>query len=137
MLNFFAIILIIFIVFFLLIFKRNKFKNAVNIKNISSKKFLNKQENNNRYKSKKNIISYQSEENIYSEFHKKSLRNRMSKLFESNEEAKIKALKIAEELGDKSTLPILRRGLKDTSLEIVERSAKLIRKFKSNYWTKT
>ena len=129
MLNFFAIILIIFIVFFLLIFKRNKFKNAVNIKNISSKKFLNKQENN-RYKSKKNIISYQSEENLYSEFHKKSLRNRMFKLFESNEEGKIKALKIAEELGDKSTLPILRRGLKDPSLEIVERSAKLIRKFK-------
>ena len=133
MLNFFAIILIIFIVFFLFIFKRNKFQNAVNIKNISSKKFLNKQENNNRYKSKKNIISYQREENIYSEFHKKSLRNRMFKLFESNEEGKIKALKIAEELGDKSTLPILRRGLKDSSLEIVARSAKLIRKFKSNY----
>ncbi len=133
MLNFFAIILIIFIVFFLLIFKRNKFKNAVNIKNISSKKFLNKQENNNRYKSKKNIISYQHEENIYSEFQKKSLRNRMFKLFQSNEEDKFKALKIAEELGDKSTLPILRRGLKDPSLEIVERSAKLIRKFKSNY----
>ena len=131
MLNFFAIVLIIFIVFFLFIFKRNKFKNAVNIKNISSNKFLNKQENNNnRYKSKKNIISYQREENIYSEFHKKSLRNRMFKLFESNEEGKIKALKIAEELGDKSTLPILRRGLKDPSLEIVERSAKLIRKFK-------
>ena len=133
MLNFFAIILIIFIVFFLFIFKRNKFKNAVNIKNISSNKFLNKQENNNRYKSKKNIISYQHEENIYSEFHKKSLRNRMFKLFQSNEEDKFKALKIAEELGDKSTLPILRRGLKDPSLEIVERSAKLIRKFKSNY----
>ena len=130
MLNFFAIILIIFIVFFLLIFKRNKFKNAVNIKNISSKKFLNKQENNNRYKSKKNIISYQREEYIYSELDKKSLRNRMFKLFQSNEEGKFKALKIAEELGDKSTLPILRRGLKDPSLEIVERSAKLIRKFK-------
>ena len=133
MLNFFAIVLIIFILFFLFIFKRNKFKNAVNIKNIYSNKFLNTQENNNRYKSKKNIISYQSEENIHSEFHKKSLRNRMLKLFESNEEGKLKALKIAEELGDKSTLPILRRGLKDPSLEIVERSAKLIIKFKSNY----
>ena len=130
MLNFFAIVLIIFIVFFLFIFKKNKFKNAVNIKNISSKKFLNTQENNNRYKSKKNIISYQREEYIYSEFYKKSLRNRMFKLFQSNEEGKLKALKIAEELGDKSTLPILRRGLKDPSLEIVEKSAKLIRKFK-------
>ena len=130
MLNFFAIVLIIFIVFFLFIFKRNKIKNAVNIKNIYSNKFLNTQENHKGYKSKKNIISYQREQNIYSEFHKKSLRNRMFKLFQSNEEGKLKALKIAEELGDKSTLPILRRGLKDPSLEIVERSAKLIRKFK-------
>ena len=129
MLNFFAIVLIIFIVFFLLTFKRNKFKNAVNIKNLYSNKFLNKQDNN-RYKSKKNIRSYQREVNIYSEFDKKSLRNIMFKLFQSNEAGKLKALKIAEELGDKSTLPILRRGLKDPSLEIVERSAKLIRKFK-------
>ncbi len=130
MLNFFAIVLIIFIVFFIFIFKRNKFKNSVNIKNIYPNNFLNSQENNNRYKSKKNIIYYQSEENIYSEFHKKSLRNRMFKLFQSNEEDKLKALKIAEQLGDKSTLPILRKGLKDPSLKIVERSAKLIRKFK-------
>ncbi len=130
MLNFIAIVLIIFIVFFLLIFKRNKFKNAVNIKNLYSNKFLNTQENHNRYKSNQNIRSYQREDNIYSEFHKKSLRKRMFKLFQSNEEDKLKALKIAEELGDKSTLPILRRGLKDPSLEIVERSAKLIRKFK-------
>ena len=130
MLNFFAIVLIIFIVFFLFIFKRNKFKNAVNIKNLYSNKFLNTQENNKRYKSQKNTITYQREENIYSEFHKKALRNRMFKLFQSNEEGKFKALEIAEELGDKSTLPILRRGLKDPSLEIVERSAKLIRKFK-------
>ena len=130
MLSFFAIVLIIFIVVFLFIFKRNKLKNALNIKNLYSNKFLNTQENNNRYKSKKNIITYQREENIYSEFHKKSLRNRMFKLFQSNEEGKFKALEIAEALGDKSTLPILRRGLKDPSLKIVERSAKLIRKFK-------
>ena len=130
MLNFFAIVLIIFIVVFLFIFKRNKFKNALNIKNLYSNKFLHAEENNKRYKSKKNTITYQREENIYSEFHKKALRNRMFKLFQSNEEGKFKALEIAEALGDKSTLPILRRGLKDPSLEIVERSAKLIRKFK-------
>ena len=129
MLNFFAIVLIIFIVFFLLTFKRNKFKNAVNIKNLYSNKFLNKQDNN-RYKSKKNIRSYQREVNIYSEFDKKALRNTMFKLFQNHKEDKLKALKIAEKLADKSILPILRRGLKDTSLEIVERSAKLIRKFK-------
>ena len=43
---------------------------------------------------------------------------------------KLQALKIAEELADKSTLPILRKGLKDMNLKIVERSAELIRKFK-------
>ena len=43
---------------------------------------------------------------------------------------KLQALKIAEELADKSTLPILRKGLKDMNLQIVERSADLIRKFK-------
>ena len=54
----------------------------------------------------------------------------MFKLYQSNTEDKLKALRIAEELADKSTLPILRRGLKDTSPEIVEKSATLIRKFK-------
>ena len=43
---------------------------------------------------------------------------------------KLKSLKIAEELADKSTLPILRKGLKDMNLKIVERSADLIMKFK-------
>ena len=45
-------------------------------------------------------------------------------------EYKLQSLKIAEELEDKSTLPILRKGLKDMNLKIVERSAELIRKFK-------
>ncbi len=130
MINFIAIVLIIFIVFLLFIFKRKKFKNALNIKNLYSNKLLNNEENNNKSQSKNNILSYKREKKIYSEFHKKSLRNKMFKLFQSNLEGKLKALRIAEELGDKSTLPILRRGLKDPSLEIVERSAKLIRKFK-------
>ena len=43
---------------------------------------------------------------------------------------KLNALKIAEELADKSTLPILRKGLRDISPEVVEISALLIRKFK-------
>ena len=43
---------------------------------------------------------------------------------------KLKALKIAEELADKSTLPILRKGLRDISPEVVEISALLIRQFK-------
>ena len=54
----------------------------------------------------------------------------MISLFQGDTENKLKALKIAKELADKSTLQILRKGLKDTSLEVVEISASLIRKFK-------
>ena len=43
---------------------------------------------------------------------------------------KLKALNLAKELADQSTLPILRRGLKDMNPEIVELSASLIEKFK-------
>ena len=80
--------------------------------------------------SKKNVFSYKHEYKRYSEFDKKALRNKMFQLFESNKEDKLKALQIAEELADKSTLPILRKGLKDTSPEVVEISANLIRNFK-------
>ena len=130
MLNFFAILLIIFIVFLLLIFKKRQFKNAINLKNLSSNKLINNNKNNNKNISKKNSFSYKHEDTIYSEFDKKALRNTMFKLFQSHKEDKLKALKIAEKLADKSILPILRRGLKDTSPEIVERSAYLIRNFK-------
>ena len=54
----------------------------------------------------------------------------MFSLFQGNNESKLKALKIAEELADKSTLPILRKGLRDVSPEVVEIAALLIKKFK-------
>ena len=54
----------------------------------------------------------------------------MFSLFKGNTKDKLKALKIAEELADKSTLPILRKGLRDMSPEVVKLSALLIRKFK-------
>tara|TARA_B100000886_G_C20053554_1_gene338764 strand:- start:71 stop:235 length:165 start_codon:yes stop_codon:yes gene_type:complete len=54
----------------------------------------------------------------------------MFSLFKGNTEDKLKALKIEEELADKSTLSILRKGLKDMSPEVVKISALLIRKFK-------
>ena len=54
----------------------------------------------------------------------------MFNLFQGNKENKLKALKIAEELAYKSTLPILRKGLRDISPEVVKISALLIRKFK-------
>ena len=54
----------------------------------------------------------------------------MISLFQGDTENKLKTLKIAEELADKSTLPILRKGLRDISPEVVEISALLIRQFK-------
>ncbi|GIS32053.1 MAG: hypothetical protein Ct9H90mP3_8490 [Flammeovirgaceae bacterium] len=129
MLNFFAILIIIFIVFLLLNFKKISFKNTRNLKNLYSNKLINNR-NNKKYISKKNSFSYKHEYKKYSEFDKKALRHKMYQLFLGNKEDKLKALQIAKELADKSTLPILRKGLKDTSPEVVEISANLIRNFK-------
>jgi len=126
MLNFFAILLIIFIGILLLVFKKRSFKKLINKRNIYSIK-LNK---NNKFSSNKNSFLYNHEEKKYSVFYKNCQRNKMISLFQGNTENKLKALKIAEELADKSTLPILRKGLRDISPEVVEISAFLIRKFK-------
>ena len=127
MLNFFAIVLIIFIGLLILIFKNQKLKNAINIK----KSYPNKvKRNNNKFLTSKKNFSYRHEEKKISVFYKNSQRNKMFTLFQGNTEDKLKALKIAEELADKSTLPILRKGLKDFSPEVIEISAYLIRKFK-------
>ena len=126
MLNFFAIVLIIFIGILLLVFKKRSFKKFINISNLYSIK-LSK---NKKYSSSKNSFLYNHEEKKYSVFYKNSQRNKMFNLFQGNTENKLKALKIAEELADKSTLPILRKGLRDISPEVVEISALLIKKFK-------
>ena len=126
MLNFFAILLIIFIGIFLLVFKKRSFKQLVNRSNLYSIK-LNK---NNKFSSNKNSFLYNHEEKKYSIFYKNSQRNKMISLFQGDTENKLKALKIAEELADKSTLPILRKGLRDISPEVVEISALLIRRLK-------
>ena len=126
MLNFFAILLIIFIGILLLVFKKRSFKKLINKRNKYSIKF-NK---NNKFSSNKNSFLYNHEEKKYSVFYKNSQRNKMISLFQGDTENKLKALKIAEELADKSTLPILRKGLRDISPEVVEISALLIRQFK-------
>ena len=80
--------------------------------------------------SEKKFNHYQNSSNKYSEFYKRKLRKKMNNLFNGSAEDKLKALNLAEELADKTTLPILRRGLKDMDPEIVELSASLIGKFK-------
>ena len=130
MLNFFAILLIIFIGFLLYVFKKNIFKKATNIKKIYPKKQIKNSNYPIRYADKKNSFSYKHNDITYSKFHKKAQRSKMIKLFQGDTNDKLKALQIAEILSDNSTLPILRKGLRDISPEVVEISAHLIRNFK-------
>ena len=130
MLNFFAIVLIIFIGLLLLILKKRNLKKTFNIKKFNSNKLKRQRINNNKFISNKKSFSYKHEEKNYSLFYKNSQRNKMFTLFQGNTVDKLKALKIAEELSDRSTLPILRKGLRDISPEVIEISATLIKKFK-------
>ena len=130
MLKFFAILLIILIGILLLVLKKRSFKQLINKRILYSVKLKKHRENNNKFLSNKNSFLYNHEEKNYSVFYKNSQKNKMLSLFQGNTEDKLKALKIAEELADKSTLPILRKGLRDTSPEVIEISALLIRKFK-------
>ena len=130
MLNFFAIILFIFIGILLLVLKKRSFKNLINKGKLDSIKLKKHRKNNNQFVSNKKSVLYKHEEKKHSVFYKNSQRNKMFSLFQGNTEDKLKALKIAEELADKSTLSILRIGLRDMSPEVVEISALLIRKFK-------
>ena len=130
MLNFFAIVLIIFIGILLLVLKKRRFQNLINKGKLDSIKLKKHRKNNNQFVSNKKSVLYKHEEKKHSVFYKNSQRNKMFSLFQGNTEDKLKALKIAEELADKSTLSILRIGLRDMSPEVVEISALLIRNFK-------
>ena len=130
MLNFFAIVLIIFIGILLLVFKKRSFRKLINKGKLHSVKLKKNRKKNNKFLSNKKSFLYNLEAKKYSLFYKNSQRNKMFFLFKGNTEDKLKALKIAEELSDKSTLSILRQGLRDMSPEVVKLSAVLIRKFK-------
>ena len=130
MLNFFAIVLIIFAGILLLVLKKTSFRKLITKRKLHSVKLNKNRKNNNKFLSNKNSFLYNNEEKKYSVFYKNSQRNKMFSLFQGDTEDKLKALKIAEELADKSTLPILRKGLRDISPEVVEISALLIRRFK-------
>ena len=130
MLNLFAIVLIIFIGILLLVLKKRSFIKFINKGKLDSVKLKKNRKNNNKFLSNKKSFLYNHEAKKYSLFYKNSQRNKMFSLFQGNTEDKLKALKIAEELSDKSTLSILRQGLRDMSPEVVKLSALLIRKFK-------
>ena len=130
MLNFFAIVVIIFIGILLLVLKKRSFSKLINKGKLHSDKLKKNRKNNNKFLSNKKSFLYNHEAKKYSLFYKQSQRNKMFCLFQGSTEDKLKALKLAEELADKSTLSILRKGLRDMSPEVVKISALLIRKFK-------
>ena len=130
MLNFFAIVLIIFIGILLLVLKKRSFRRLINKGKLHPIKSKKNNKNNNKFLSNKKSFLYNHEAKKNSLFYKNSQRNKMFNLFQRNTEDKLKALKIAEELSDKSTLSTLRQGLRDMSPEVVKLSALLIRKFK-------
>ena len=125
-----SIILIIAILIFLI-----KFKGSLLIKFFNKKKL---KIHNNVKASQAEISSTTLEKRfsitqdikLYSQNERIFLKRKMEVLFKGSKEDKLKALKIAKDLSDTSTLNILRMGLKDMDSEIVEISAGLIEKFK-------
>ena len=130
MLNFFAIVLIIFIGILLLVLKKRSFRKFIKKSKFYSVKLIKSRKKKNKFLSNKNSFLYNHEEKKYSIFYKNSQRNKMFNLFQVDTEDQLQALKIAEELSDKSTLSIIRQGLRDMSPEVVKLSALLISKFK-------
>ena len=125
-----SIILIIGIIFFLLIYKR-KFISKIKNRNIDLK--INKKNQRNNSFDNSNLYNqtiYQKESTLYSNIEKYYLKKEMYCLFKGNKEDKLKALNIARKLSDKSTLNILRIGLKDMDSDIVKLSAELIENFR-------
>ena len=126
-----SLILISVILIFLIIFKRrliNKFinKNKRRLHDKSDEKSQTRIYSStlkNNFPITKDMKVYSNNERIF-------LKRKMKELFKGSKEDKIKALKIAKQLSDKSTLQILRMGLRDTDSEIVEIAASLIENFK-------
>ena len=125
-----SIILILSILIFLLIFKRSLIIKFFNKKKIQL--YNNVQETQAKISSSplKKKVPFTNDIQVYSQNERIFLKRKMESLFKGSKEDKLKALKIAKDLSDKSTLPILRMGLKDMDSDIVEISADLIDKFK-------
>jgi len=68
MLNFFAIVLIIFIGILLLVLKKRSFRKFINKGKLHSDKLKKKNKSNNKFLSKKNSYLYNHEEKKYSVF---------------------------------------------------------------------
>ena len=131
MLKLISLILIICIIVFLIFYKKEYIFNKLKTKKNLSPLTINDEGKSKLKKFKLNLNNSNLHNISNFSNHKKSiLRKEMLDLFKGSKEEKIKALKIAEFLSDKSILPILKIGLKDMDSDIVKVSAKLIQKFK-------
>ena len=125
-----SIALILAILIFLL-----KYKGTLLIKLLNKKKFkIHNIDFETQAKSStttlKKKFSITKDIKLYSNNERIFLKRKMETLFKGSKEDKLKALEIAKDLSDKSTLHILRIGLKDMDSDIVEISADLINNFK-------
>ncbi len=131
MLKLISLILIICIIVFLIFYKKEYIFNKLKTKKNLSCPTIKDNGLSQLKEFKLNLNnSYSNNMNYFSNRKKSILRKEMLNLFKGSKEDKIKALKIAEFLSDKSILPILKIGLKDMDSDIVKVSAKLIQKFK-------
>ena len=131
MLKLISLILIICIIVFLIFYKKEYIFNKLKTKKNLSRTTINDETKSKLKEFKYNLNNSDSNNiNNFLNLKKSILRKEMLELFKGSKEEKIKALKIAEFLSDKSILPILKIGLKDMDSDIVKVSAKLIQKFK-------
>ena len=131
MLKLISLLLIFCIVIFVITYKKKFIFNKLKLKQILI-------ENNSNQISKTNLKQVKNYSNNFnlndlkfvSNSQKAILKKEMFALFKGSKDDKIKALKIAQYLSNRSTLPLLKLGLKDMDMDIVKFSAKLIQKFK-------
>jgi len=89
MLNFFAIVLIIFIGILLLVLKKRIFKKLINQSNLNSIKLKKNKKSKNKFLSKNSYL-YNHEEKKYSVFYKNSQRNKKFSLLQGSKENRLK-----------------------------------------------
>tara|TARA_Y100000589_G_scaffold73456_1_gene66589 strand:+ start:174 stop:569 length:396 start_codon:yes stop_codon:yes gene_type:complete len=131
MFNLLSIILILSIFIFLLIFKGQSIRKLFNKKKVQILSSKIEKSQNKIYPSKlRNKFKLSTDVKIYSNNERIFLQKKMQELFKGSKEDKLEALKIAKKLSDKSTLNILRMGLKDMDADIVKIAAVLIENFK-------
>tara|TARA_B100000963_G_C22556202_1_gene639135 strand:- start:904 stop:1299 length:396 start_codon:yes stop_codon:yes gene_type:complete len=131
MFSLFSILLIVVILILLLKFKYRFITRFFNIKKVN---FSNNTDDQSQIKTYPNTsvskFSIKNDFKVFSNNERIFLKREMEELFKGSKEDKLKALKIAKKLSDKSTLHILRMGLKDMDADIIEISAGLIEHFK-------